>query len=90
MAKIWWVKLLHANIDRVWMHTIARLNKYPDSQYVGINQFNTQLDELVVGDLVAFCGYSYTPDFLIYDEERDGSLGVVVHIRAEMEITGPM
>ena len=57
---------------------------------MGIDQFNTQLDELAVGDLVAFCGYSYTPDFLIYDEERDGALGVVVHIKSEMEITGPM
>ena len=57
---------------------------------MGINQFNTQLDELVVGDLVAFCGYSYTPDFLIYDEERDGSLGVILHIKSTLDIAGPM
>ena len=57
---------------------------------MGINQFNTQLDELVVGDLVAFCGYSYTPDFLIYDEERDGSLGVILHIKSTLDIAGTM
>jgi len=57
---------------------------------VGIDQFNTQLDELAVGDLVAFCGYSYTPDFLIYDEERDGSLGVILHIKSILDIAGPM
>ena len=57
---------------------------------MGINEYNTQLDQLMVGDLVAFCGYSYTPDFLIYDEERDGSLGVVINIETTMEITGPL
>ena len=30
MAKIWWVKLPHRNITRVWMHTIGRLNLYTD------------------------------------------------------------
>lgn len=30
MAKIWWVKLPHTNIDRTWMHTIARLHRYPN------------------------------------------------------------
>ena len=57
---------------------------------MGINQFNTQLDELAVGDLVKFCGYSYTPDFLIFDEERDGSLGVILHIKSSIDGTGPM
>jgi len=31
MAKIWWVKLPHTNIDRTWMHTIARLHRYPSN-----------------------------------------------------------
>jgi len=57
---------------------------------VGINDYNTQLDELIIGDLVTFCGYSYTPDFLIYDEERDGALGVIVGIKSDTEITGPL
>lgn len=26
MAKIWWITLPHSNIERVWMHTIARLH----------------------------------------------------------------
>ena len=34
MAKIWWVKLPHTNIDRVWMHTIARLHVYPDAKKI--------------------------------------------------------
>jgi hypothetical protein len=45
---------------------------------VGIDDYNIHLEELDVGDLVTFCGYSYTPDFMIYDEARDGSLGVVI------------
>ena len=31
-----------------------------------------------IGDLVRFTGYNYTPDFLIYDEVRDGTLGIVI------------
>ena len=45
---------------------------------MGIDDYNIHLEELDVGDLVTFCGYSYTPDFMIYDEARDGSLGVVI------------
>jgi len=30
MAKIWWIKLPHDRIERQWMHTIGRLNKYGD------------------------------------------------------------
>ena len=37
-----------------------------------------KIQELDVGDLVTFCGYNYTPDFLIYDEVRDGTLGIVI------------
>ena len=57
---------------------------------MGIDDFNTQLDELFVGDLVAFCGYSYTPDFLVYDEERDGSLGIIVDIKEQSEYLGAL
>ena len=28
MAKIWWVKRTYPSMERVWMHTIARLNHY--------------------------------------------------------------
>ena len=28
MAKIWWIKKRYASMERVWMHTIARLNRY--------------------------------------------------------------
>ena len=37
-----------------------------------------KIQELEIGDLVTFCGYNYTPDFLIYDEVRDGTLGIVI------------
>lgn len=57
---------------------------------MGIDDYNTQIDELAIGDLVTFCGYSYTPDFLIYDEERDGAIGVIVDIISDMEVTGPL
>ena len=30
MAKIWWIVLPHDRIERQWMHTIGRLNKYGD------------------------------------------------------------
>jgi len=45
---------------------------------VGNGRYNTCLEELEVGDLVTFCGYSYTPDYMIIDEERDGLLGMVI------------
>ena len=45
---------------------------------MGNNDYNKHLEELDVGDLVTFCGYSYTPDFIITDEGRDGLLGVIV------------
>jgi hypothetical protein len=28
MAKIWWIKRRYDSQERLWMHTIARLNKY--------------------------------------------------------------
>ena len=28
MAKIWWISPTYKNQQRVWMHTIRRLNKY--------------------------------------------------------------
>ncbi len=37
-----------------------------------------KIQDLDVGDLVTFCGYNYTPDFIIYDAARDGALGIVV------------
>ena len=28
MAKIWWVKKTYPSMERVWMHSISRLNHY--------------------------------------------------------------
>ena len=28
MARIWWIKRPYSGIERVWPHTIGRLNKY--------------------------------------------------------------
>mgnify|MGYP001248985847 CR=1 FL=1 len=37
-----------------------------------------KIQDLDVGDLVTFCGYNYTPDFIIYDPTRDGTMGIVI------------
>ena len=31
MAKIWWIKKPSSQVTRTWMHTIARLKRYPNS-----------------------------------------------------------
>ena len=28
MAKIWWIRKTYPSMERIWMHTIARLNRY--------------------------------------------------------------
>ena len=28
MARIWWIKRSYPSMERVWMHTIKRLNRY--------------------------------------------------------------
>ena len=40
--------------------------------------YEVTIVDLDVGDLVAFCGYNYTPDFVIYDPARDGTMGIVI------------
>jgi len=30
MARIWWIKRTFDSQERIWLHTIARLNKYRD------------------------------------------------------------
>ena len=40
--------------------------------------YEVTIMDLDVGDLVAFCGYNYTPDFMIYDPARDGTMGIVL------------
>ncbi len=40
--------------------------------------YKIKIQDLDVGDLVTFCGYNYTPDFIIYDPTRDGTLGIIV------------
>ena len=40
--------------------------------------YEVTIADLEVGDLVVFCGYNYTPDFIIYDPTRDGTMGIVI------------
>ena len=42
--------------------------------------------DLDVGDLVSFCGYNYTPDFVIYDPKRDGTMGIVIKKLSNMNV----
>ena len=28
MARIWWIRKTYPSMERMWMHTIARLNRY--------------------------------------------------------------
>jgi hypothetical protein len=41
---------------------------------------------LFVGDLVTFCGYHYTPDYLLIDEDTDGSLGIITAVKVSSPI----
>ena len=37
--------------------------------------------KLFVGDLVTFSGYHYTPDYLLIDEDGNGSLGIITKVK---------
>ena len=89
MAKIWWIKRTYDNQERVWMHTIARLNKY--GRYVKDKQLHSYYmrdqkigDELhpreyIKGDLVIHVGHVPPPD-MVYAEHftYNLSMGIVI------------
>ncbi len=45
---------------------------------MGIEINTSQLPVYQVGDLVTFCGYSYSPDYL-YTDASDNSLGIITN-----------
>tara|TARA_R110002073_G_scaffold68462_2_gene170242 strand:+ start:802 stop:1071 length:270 start_codon:yes stop_codon:yes gene_type:complete len=47
-------------------------------------EYEEKIQDLDVGNLVTFCGYHYTPDFVIYDQNRDGTLGIVLRRLSSM------
>ena len=48
--------------------------------------YEVKIADLDVGDLVSFCGYNYTPDFVIYDPTRDGTVGIVIRKSSNMNV----
>lgn len=48
--------------------------------------YKVKIADLEVGDLVGFCGYNYTPDFVIYDPARDGTMGIVIQKLSNLNV----
>ena len=41
-------------------------------------EYEEKIQDLDVGNLVTYCGYHYTPEFVMYDHGRSGTLGIII------------